>query len=214
MKRIDFYIGIGIMVLGFLALAYFQNKASIVPEPDKVTIINKIDSTAQSAASIIQPHITVQAGKLPDNIIQILQDSATALALGDNMFVLMKMMERYFEYNAQHVLTYTPDSLHLINTVDTITENGIVGRMASVQCFKPATTITIEKAPVLKNKMFIGGNIEAGQHGFTSIGPEVSLLTKKEWLYQIGWNGYEAVKGNPYNFSISAHWKIGKKRTP
>ena len=212
MKRIDFYILLGIIVAGFIVLIYFQNRGKNVQEPDKVTVVVKYDSMPQSATNVIKPAITIKPGELPQNVINILSDTAVIKVLGSKMDVLVEIMERYFEVRTQEVLSYTKDSLHLVDTQDTLTENGIIGRSTFVKCYKPITTITIEKPIPPRNKFFIGGNIEGGPTGLNNIGPEITLLTKKDWLYSVGWNGYKAIQGEPYNFSLSAHWKISLRK--
>lgn len=203
MKRLDFYILLGIVAAGFVALIYFQNRGkSEVPE-SKIVITHVYDSLPQLANNIIKPYVTVQPGQLPDNVINVLSDTAVINALGDKMGILVQIMERYFEVRMQEVLSYTPDSLHLVNTLDTLTENSITARQTMVQCFKPIVTVTETKQAPERNKVYLGLNFEAGVTGMNNIGPEITLATKKGWQYQVGWNGYEAIRGNLYNFSIS-----------
>lgn len=211
-QRTDFYVLLGIVITGFIALIYFQNRGKSEAPESKVVIVHQYDSLPQLANNIIKPYVTVQPGQLPDNVINVLSDTNVIKALGDKMGVLVQIMERYFEVRTQEVLSYTPDSLHLVNTVDTLTENSITARHTMVQCFKPITTITVTERAPERTKMFIGADIEAGPTGMKGISPEISVLTKKEWLYKVRWNAYEAIKGDPYNFGLSASWKISLRK--
>ena len=216
-QKTDFYVLLGIVITGFIALIYLQNKGKSETPESKVVIVHQYDSLPQLANNIIKPYVTVQPGQLPDNVINVLSDTAVINALGDKMGILVQIMERYFEVRTQEVLAYTPDSLHLVNTVDTLTENSIISRQTMVQCFKPITTITETIQAPERNKVYLGLNFEAGVTGMNNIGPEITLATKKGWQYQVGWNGYKAIQGDPYNFSISGARLISfkrKKRTP
>lgn len=213
MPKLERYILYAVIVAAFVYFAFLKKGNDVQPQ-DKVTVVVKYDSIPQQATNIIRPAVTVAPGNVPDNIIQILSDTAFINKFGEKIDPLIIVMQKYFEVRTQEVLSYTSDSLHLVNTEDTITENGIIARKTMVQCFKPITTITVTEQAPLRNKVFIGANLEAGMTGFKNVGPELSLLTKRDMLYQVGWNGYEAFKGDPYSFNLSAAWKIhfGKRK--
>ena len=87
---------------------------------------------------------------------------------------------------------------------DTITRNRIFSRTLSYSILYPTKIITNEVL-VVKNEYFYGAQIVSGREGFSFIGPEFTLKTKKNNLFQLG-------IGIDNNFlptaSLSASWKF------
>lgn len=211
MKLAERLIVYAVVVAGFVYFAFLKKGNDVQPQ-DKVEVKFTYDSLPKLVNnSTIEKPIVYKAGEIniPAPILNIMQGHDTVLLRQ----VLHEVLARYYEERVQH--TTTVDSNIIINTWDSITENAIYGRKLQYKWLKPNIETTITKAPKQVFKVFVGANIEAGQYGFNFIGPEVSFLSKNDkWFYQVGWNGYDAIKGKLYSFSLSAHRKIsfGKKK--
>ena len=91
-----------------------------------------------------------------------------------------------------------------INIEDTITRNRIFSRTLSYSILYPTKIITNEVL-VAKNEYFYGMQLVSGRDGFAYIGPEFSLKTKTNNLYQLG-IGID----NQFSplISLSLNWKF------
>jgi hypothetical protein len=205
-ERIPLYIIILVLIGG---LAYLIFRKPVVPESNKVTVVVKYDSIPRQVYNpTINAPITFKEGvnNLPAPIIQILNDTNT----GRKLDLLAEIINRYYEVRTQEITTAN-DSIR-ITTVDTLTENGIVGRKLTYKLTFPVSKeTTIVK---VKNRWFIGGSVDAGQNALYGINAEGYVAMKKGLMFGAGYNTYALFTGkDKYNFQLHLAIQL-KKRNP
>jgi hypothetical protein len=93
------------------------------------------------------------------------------------------------------------DSSFKATITDSIQQNKLIGRSFQYQLLKPVALVLPNRS-----KLFAGIRAGAGRSGISSIGPEVTLITKKDHLYSAGYN----LVDNSFNVGIG--WKLELKK--
>ncbi|WP_286984208.1 hypothetical protein [Haliea sp.] len=116
----------------------------------------------------------------------------------DTAFILKDYFSKIFYRDS-----IVQDSVSII-IEDTVTRNRIVSRYLNYTLRYPTKIVTNE-VYVPKNEYFYGAQLVSGREGFAYIGPELSLKTKTNNLYQfgIGINNQLAPV-----ISLSINWKF------
>ncbi len=206
-ERIPLYV-----LLAFCVgvIGYFIFRKGPVQEEKKIEVVLRYDSLPKSINnSTIEKPVVYRAGEIniPPAQLQILQSQDTVLLRQ----VLQEIFSRYYEIRTQKT-TSSDDSIE-ITTIDTLTENSIVGRKLSYKLRFPVSQTTIVNNPPNRNKLYVGASIEAGANGLYGISPELSFAMKKGTMIGIGYNTYALATGqDKYAFRISLSQKIRIKK--
>jgi hypothetical protein len=100
------------------------------------------------------------------------------------------------------------DGLGVIDLVDTISKNKIIGRKWNAQINERTITDTKIVKELPKNQVYIGAQGVVG-NSIVMAGPQITLKTKKDNLY--GVNLFLDANGNKY-YGASIGWKIRLKK--
>jgi hypothetical protein len=100
------------------------------------------------------------------------------------------------------------DGLGVIDLVDTISKNKIIGRKWNAQINERTITDTKIVKELPKNQVYIGAQGVVG-NSIVMAGPQITLKTKKDNLY--GVNLFLDANGNKY-YGASVGWKIRLKK--
>jgi hypothetical protein len=100
------------------------------------------------------------------------------------------------------------DGLGVIDLVDTISKNKIIGRKWNAQINERTITDTKIVKELPKNQVYIGAQGVMG-NSIVMVGPQITLKTKKDNLY--GVNLFLDANGNKY-YGASIGWKIRLKK--
>jgi hypothetical protein len=100
------------------------------------------------------------------------------------------------------------DGLGVIDLVDTISKNKIIGRKWNAQINERTITDTKIVKELPKNQVYIGAHGVVG-NSIVMAGPQITLKTKKDNLY--GVNLFLDANGNKY-YGASIGWKIRLKK--
>lgn len=100
------------------------------------------------------------------------------------------------------------DGLGVIDLIDTISTNKIIGRKWNAQINERTITDTKIVKELPKNQVYIGAQGVMG-NGTVMVGPQLTFKTKKDNLY--GVNFFLDANGNKY-YGASVGWKIRLKK--
>lgn len=111
-----------------------------------------------------------------------------------------KVVKNYYKLNLYH-RKLVDDSNGVLDLWDSITQNKVRGYRLSgkMNRFEIITTNTIQEPK--RNKVFVGIMVGSNLQSFSII-PKFSLLTKKEGVYEIGYDPFSNTGYVGYNFKI------------
>lgn len=193
------------VVIILIAFAYFKFGNGI--SAPQTTITLKYDSIPKVINnSQIEKPVVYRAGQinLPPSVIQILNSQSLDTALLKQIY--KELAGKHYSVVTQRTIS-EDDSLK-ITTIDTVSENRILGRSLEYKIKFPVQQITVN--PKLRNRVYVGGSVQSGVHLFEGINADVYLVTKKNTLYKINYNLLDLAKGQPYSFGGGVGFKIGK----
>ena len=219
MKNYERIILYALLAICFACIGYlFFNKNS-VQENQKIEIKLNWDSALKTInISTIDKPIVYKSGEIniPPAQLQILQSQDTASL----RILLQEILPRYYEIRTQKTVS-VDDSIQ-ITTIDTLTENAIIGRKLQYKILFPVAQTTIINNPPNRNKLYIGAFGEAGERGIYGFGPKLDYATKKGTLIGLQYNLYplvikqngliSAVDPDKYVFRVSLSQKISLKK--
>lgn len=194
---------VSLIVIGLLSLIYFQrcNQPSVPPaKPDTVrieTIIHHYhDSVIVSKPTIIN-HILASKENIPaaDTNYNRLKTQYDSLAL-----------EYYSKNISQDSLKI--DSIGTVSTIDSVSQNKIVGRKWSYHLDIKERIIDnyITLPPKLRNQIYIGGGLIGNQlKPLSGIKVGFMLKNKKDQVFGIG---VEKQWSQPLLYETTMYWKI------
>jgi len=199
-----------IILIGAVAYLIFRKPPTGDIDKPKITVVLNYDSLWHSPTNqIISGPVTVKPGivNVPPSVIQIMNSTdTTSLKL-----VLKELLNNFYTIRTQETTT-EDDSLKIV-TVDTITQNKLVGQSLKYKIKFPITSTTTIINPPNSVKLYAGASISAGQNGLYDVSPQLSLALKKGTLIEIGYNTYALATGqDKYAFRFSLSQKIRLKK--
>lgn len=205
MNNLDRFILYGLILAGIFVL-YFKGCND---KGQEVKVVLTYDSLPRSINnSTIEKPVIFKSGEvnLPAPVIQVLNSSTLDTALLKQVY--RELAEKHFAIVTQK--TVSEDDSFRITTIDTLTENRILGRNLRYEILFPTSTTIISKE---RNKLFLGAFVEAGVKGLYNVAPSVSFENKKGLLLNINYNVYNlATNKDKFSFGVGVSQKIRLKR--